>query len=114
MDSRVRAIDLKTGNVLWKALVDSPAVALPAIYAYKGKQYVVFVAGGNGILTPQVRPGGGLRAAELTAPRGPPAPALFTLAGGKRQKRRPDLWRIEKWAIASPSSAPRATWAGKC
>ena len=29
MDSRVRAIDLKTGNVLWKALVDAPAVAQP-------------------------------------------------------------------------------------
>ena len=32
MDWRVRAIDLKTGKVLWKGLVDAPAVALPAIY----------------------------------------------------------------------------------
>lgn len=54
MDSRVRAIDLKTGKVLWKALVDAPAVSLPAVYEYKGKQYVVFTAGGNAILTPQV------------------------------------------------------------
>ena len=54
MDSRVRAIDLKTGDVLWQALVDAPAVAMPAIYDYKGKQYVVFVAGGNAILTPKV------------------------------------------------------------
>lgn len=54
MDSRVRAIDLKTGNVLWKALVDAPAVAMPAVYTYKGKQYVVFAAGGNGILTPRL------------------------------------------------------------
>jgi quinoprotein glucose dehydrogenase len=54
MDSRVRAIDLKTGKVLWKALVDAPAVAEPAIYTYKGKEYVVFAAGGNSILEPKV------------------------------------------------------------
>jgi quinoprotein glucose dehydrogenase len=29
-------------------------VALPAVYAYRGKQYVVFAAGGNSILTPRV------------------------------------------------------------
>ena len=54
MDARVRAIDVETGNVLWKHLVSAPAVALPAIYSYKGKQYVVFAAGGNSILTPRV------------------------------------------------------------
>ena len=40
--------------MLWKALVGAPAVALPAVYEYKGKQYVVFAAGGNSILTPKV------------------------------------------------------------
>ncbi len=54
MDSRVRAVDLKTGNVLWKHIVDAPAVAQPAVYTYKGRQYVVFAAGGNGILTPRL------------------------------------------------------------
>jgi quinoprotein glucose dehydrogenase len=54
MDSRVRALDLATGKVLWKGLVDAPAVALPAVYSYKGRQYVVFVAGGNSILSPRV------------------------------------------------------------
>ena len=54
MDSRVRAVDLKSGAVLWKALVDAPAVAQPAVYTYKGKQYVAFAAGGNGILTPRL------------------------------------------------------------
>jgi len=54
MDSRVRAIDLKTGKVLWKALADAPAVAEPAVYTYKGKEYVVFAAGGNSILEPKV------------------------------------------------------------
>jgi quinoprotein glucose dehydrogenase len=53
MDARVRAIDLKSGRVLWRARVDAPAVANPATYTYKGKQYVVFVAGGNAILKPQ-------------------------------------------------------------
>jgi quinoprotein glucose dehydrogenase len=54
MDSRVRAVDLKSGNVLWKHIVDAPAVAQPAVYTYKGKEYVVFAAGGNGILTPRL------------------------------------------------------------
>jgi quinoprotein glucose dehydrogenase len=54
MDARVRAIDLKSGDEVWQALVEAPAVANPATYVYKGKQYVVFVAGGNAILKPQV------------------------------------------------------------
>ena len=54
MDSRVRAIDLKSGKVLWQAQVEAPAVAMPAVYDYKGKEYVVFVAGGNSILLPRV------------------------------------------------------------
>ena len=54
MDSRVRALDIRTGQVLWKAVVAAPAVSLPAVYEYKGKQYVVWAAGGNSILTPTV------------------------------------------------------------
>ncbi|HXR55438.1 MAG TPA: pyrroloquinoline quinone-dependent dehydrogenase [Casimicrobiaceae bacterium] len=54
MDARVRAIDLESGDVLWKAQVDAPAVANPGTYMYKGRQYVVFVVGGNAILKPQV------------------------------------------------------------
>lgn len=54
MDSRVRAYDLKTGKVLWAAQVDAPAVSLPAVYTYKGREYVVFTAGGNSLLTPKV------------------------------------------------------------
>jgi len=54
MDSRVRAIDLKSGQVLWQAQAEAPAVAMPAVYDYKGKEYVVFVAGGNSILLPRV------------------------------------------------------------
>ena len=54
MDLRVRALDLKTGKLLWQAQADAPAVAIPAIYTYKGKEYVLFVAGGNSILEPKV------------------------------------------------------------
>jgi quinoprotein glucose dehydrogenase len=54
MDSRVHAIDLKSGKLLWTSLVEAPAVAEPAIYTYKGKEYVVFAAGGNSILEPKV------------------------------------------------------------
>ncbi|PYE85264.1 pyrroloquinoline quinone-dependent dehydrogenase [Phyllobacterium leguminum] len=54
MDHKVRAFDVKTGDVLWKAMVDAPAVSIPAVYTYKGKQYVVFAVGGNSILTPRV------------------------------------------------------------
>jgi quinoprotein glucose dehydrogenase len=54
MDSRVRAIDLKTGKVLWRSKVDAPAVAMPAVYTYKGREYVVFAIGGNSILLPKV------------------------------------------------------------
>ncbi len=54
MDARVRALDLRTGEELWRALVSAPAVSLPAIYEHNGKQYVVFAAGGNSILTPLV------------------------------------------------------------
>ena len=45
---------MKSGAVLWKDQVMAPAVAMPAVYSYKGKEYVVFVAGGNSIVKPQV------------------------------------------------------------
>ncbi|WP_404402189.1 pyrroloquinoline quinone-dependent dehydrogenase [Pelagibacterium halotolerans] len=54
MDRRVRAISEETGEVLWKANVDANAVAIPATYTYNGKQYVVFVAGGNSFVAPGV------------------------------------------------------------
>jgi quinoprotein glucose dehydrogenase len=54
MDSRVRALDLKSGAVLWESLVDAPAVSMPAIYDYKGTEYVTFAVGGNSILLPKV------------------------------------------------------------
>ena len=66
-----------------RALVDAPAVALPAVYAYKGRQYVVFVAGGNSILTPR------------SATRWSPSPCLerrFEKASRKGNPRRLKRW----------------------
>ncbi|WP_116133350.1 PQQ-binding-like beta-propeller repeat protein [Tropicimonas sp. IMCC34043] len=54
MDSRVRAIDAATGKELWSDLVQAPAVATPAVFTHEGRDYVVFVAGGNPILKPEV------------------------------------------------------------
>ncbi len=67
MDSRVRAIDLKSGEVLWKARLSAPAVSTPATYTYRGKQYVVFAAGGNPILMPKL----GDELAAFALPDGP-------------------------------------------
>lgn len=54
MDSRVRALSAATGEELWSAIVDAPANSIPAVYTYRGRQYVLFSAGGNQILTPRV------------------------------------------------------------
>ena len=54
MDAKGRAYSLADGKELWEDNVMAPAVANPAIYEHKGKQYVAFVAGGNSILKPQV------------------------------------------------------------
>ena len=50
----MRALDAATGDVLWKAQVDAPAVSIPAVYDHDGQQYVVFAVGGNSIIKPQV------------------------------------------------------------
>jgi quinoprotein glucose dehydrogenase len=54
MDAKVRAYSLATGQELWSDLVQAPVVANPAVYEYKGREYVAFVAGGNPIIKDQV------------------------------------------------------------
>ncbi|WP_319529895.1 pyrroloquinoline quinone-dependent dehydrogenase [uncultured Cohaesibacter sp.] len=54
MDGKVRAYDLNTGKVLWSDQMQAPVVANPAVYNYKGKEYVAFIGGGNSILKPAV------------------------------------------------------------
>lgn len=58
MDARVRALDVRTGKVLWKVQVDAPAVSIPAVFDYKGREYVLFTVG-NSIIKPQVGDHGG-------------------------------------------------------
>lgn len=54
MDSKVRAYSLETGEELWADQAQAPVVANPAVYSYKGREYVAFVAGGNSIIKDEV------------------------------------------------------------
>ncbi|MEN3794837.1 pyrroloquinoline quinone-dependent dehydrogenase [Fulvimarina sp. MAC3] len=54
IDSRVRALDASNGKELWNDPVMAPSVSNPAVFEHNGRQWVVFVAGGNSILKPQV------------------------------------------------------------
>jgi quinoprotein glucose dehydrogenase len=54
MDAKVRAYSLADGRELWSDIVQAPAVSNPAVYEYKGREYVAFAAGGNTILKDQV------------------------------------------------------------
>lgn len=54
MDAKVRAYSLETGKELWSDQTQAPVVANPAVYAYNGREYVAFVAGGNSIIKNQV------------------------------------------------------------
>jgi len=46
-DNLIRAIDLKTGKTLWKAVLPAGGQATPIVYEAKGKQYLVIYAGGH-------------------------------------------------------------------
>lgn len=46
-DSRFRAFDIESGELLWKAELPFPANSSPMTYLYKGEQYVVVPAGGH-------------------------------------------------------------------
>ncbi|PWE51070.1 MULTISPECIES: pyrroloquinoline quinone-dependent dehydrogenase [Thioclava] len=54
MDAKARAYDIQTGKELWSSQLSAPVVANPAIYEYKGREYVAFISGGNSILKPAV------------------------------------------------------------
>ena len=49
MDSKIRALDIKTGEIVWRAELPAPGMATPMSYSYKGKQYIVIAAGGNAV-----------------------------------------------------------------
>lgn len=48
-DRRFRAFDAKTGALLWQATLPAGGTATPAVYAIRGKQYVVIAAGSGRI-----------------------------------------------------------------
>ena len=49
-DNHLRAFDIETGTLLWKAPLPAGAQATPISYEVNGTQYVVFCAGGHGKL----------------------------------------------------------------
>ncbi|MBL9139696.1 MAG: PQQ-binding-like beta-propeller repeat protein [Verrucomicrobiales bacterium] len=57
MDERFRAVDARTGRVLWEQVLDAGGYATPATYEVDGRQYVVIAAGGGG--KPGTRSGDG-------------------------------------------------------
>ncbi|HUO62778.1 MAG TPA: pyrroloquinoline quinone-dependent dehydrogenase [Terriglobales bacterium] len=49
-DNHLRAFDIETGRLLWKALLPAGAQATPMTYEVGGTQYVLIAAGGHGKL----------------------------------------------------------------
>ena len=49
MDSRIRAHDIDTGEVLWSACLPAPGMATPMTYGVDGIQFLVIAAGGNSL-----------------------------------------------------------------
>ena len=46
-DSKIRAFHKKTGKLLWEHALPAPGFATPAIYSWKGKEYLVIACGGG-------------------------------------------------------------------
>jgi alcohol dehydrogenase (cytochrome c) len=62
-NGRFRALDDKTGKVLWEVNLGSPVSGFPITYAVDGKQYVAVTTGASLVantalrLTPELKPG---------------------------------------------------------
>ena len=46
-DKYFRAVDEKTGTVLWEVPLPAGGQATPMTYVWKGRQYVIIAAGGH-------------------------------------------------------------------
>ena len=46
-DGKFRAINKRTGAILWETDLPAPGVATPSVYEVSGKQYVVIACGGS-------------------------------------------------------------------
>ncbi|MCG9972763.1 PQQ-binding-like beta-propeller repeat protein [Christiangramia crocea] len=51
-DSKIRAFDKTSGEVLWEAKLPVPGYATPAVYTIEGKEYLVIACGGGKIGSP--------------------------------------------------------------
>jgi quinoprotein glucose dehydrogenase len=49
-DNHLRAFDIETGRLLWKALLPAGAQSTPMTYEIAGRQHVLIAAGGHGKL----------------------------------------------------------------
>jgi quinate dehydrogenase (quinone) len=56
-DRQVRALDVDTGKVLWKAEVGAAIEGIPAVYEVNGKQYVVYCAAARATTRTHASPG---------------------------------------------------------
>jgi quinoprotein glucose dehydrogenase len=50
-DEKLRAMDKKTGKILWQTQLPAAGYASPASYSVNGKQYVVIACGGGKLKT---------------------------------------------------------------
>jgi quinate dehydrogenase (quinone) len=78
-DRMIRALDVETGKVLWKAQVDAGIEGIPAVYEIKGRQYIVYCAAARS--TTHVH---GLPAHPASDAPIPGAYVAFALPGGQR------------------------------
>jgi quinoprotein glucose dehydrogenase len=56
-DRDIRALDVDTGKVLWKAEVEAGLEGIPAVYEVNGRQYVVFCAAAQSTTHTHATPG---------------------------------------------------------
>ena len=49
LDHHFRALDVETGEQLWKHELPAPGMAVPMTYAVSNRQFVVIAAGGNSL-----------------------------------------------------------------
>lgn len=54
VDSRLRALDARTGATLWQHDLEAPGMTIPMTYTAAGRQFVVIAAGGNPRMSPDV------------------------------------------------------------
>jgi quinoprotein glucose dehydrogenase len=47
MDNQIRALDVLTGQELWRRELPAPGMAVPMTYVAGGRQFVIIAAGGN-------------------------------------------------------------------